>query len=372
MNETEFDAGSIDAYDYDLPRELIAQHPLDHRIDARLLLINRQTGELSHHYVRDLPDLLNAGDVLVLNNSKVIPARLVGMRTSTRGRWEGLYLRAAENGFWEMLSKTRGHMTPGETITLRDHDGRDSEQLVVCSRMDEGHLAVRPLEPIAIEEFLERFGRVPLPPYIRNGQMVDQDTTSYQTVYAKVPGSVAAPTAGLHFSTDLIRHLQKRGVVTAGVTLHVGIGTFRPVATERIEDHKMHTEWCEITDNAASKITDARSAGGRVVAIGTTSVRVLETAAQQQNASKTVEDAQAKRAESSKLAGWSGETNIFIRPPYSFQMVDAMLTNFHLPKSTLLMLVSAFAGRELIMRAYHAAIEERYRFYSYGDCMLIV
>ncbi len=366
MNETEFDAGSVDAYDYELPRELIAQHPLDHRIDARLLLINRQTGELSHHYVRDLPDLLNAGDVLVLNNSKVIAARLVGMRTSTRGRWEGLYLRAAENGFWEMLSKTRGHMTPGETITLRDHDGRDSEQLVVCSRLDEGHLAVRPLEPIAIEEFLERFGRVPLPPYIRNGQMVDQDTTSYQTVYAKVPGSVAAPTAGLHFSTDLIRHLQKRGVLTAGLTLHVGIGTFRPVATARIEDHKMHTEWCEVTDATATKITDSRTGGGRVIAVGTTSVRVLETAAQKLNASKSIADSE------SKFGGWSGETNIFIRPPHSFQMVDAMLTNFHLPKSTLLMLVSAFAGHELIMRAYREAIEERYRFYSYGDCMLIV
>lgn len=357
MNETDFDAGRVDAYDYELPRELIAQHPLDHRIDARLLLVNRATGELSHHYVRDLPDLLNAGDVLVLNNSKVIPARLVGMRTSTRGRWEGLYLRAAENGFWEILSKTRGYLTPGETITLRDHDGRDSEQLVVCSRMDEGHLAVRPLEETPIEAFLERFGRVPLPPYIRDGQMVDQDVASYQTVFAKHPGSVAAPTAGLHFSTDLIRHLQRRGVITAGVTLHVGIGTFRPVAAERLDEHKMHSEWCELTDQAAQKIVEARSAGGRVVAIGTTSVRVLESAAANANGN---------------FAAWSGETNIFIRPPYQFRMVDALLTNFHLPKSTLLMLVSAFAGHELTRRAYREAIEERYRFYSYGDCMLIV
>ncbi len=357
MNDTEFDAGSVDAYDYELPRELIAQHPLDHRIDARLLLVNRKSGALSHHYVRDLPDLLNVGDVLVLNNSKVIAARLLGKRTSTQGRWEGLYLRAAENGFWEILSKTRGYLTPGETISLRDQDGRDSEQLVVCSRLEEGRLVVRPLEPIAIEDFLARFGKVPLPPYIRDGYMVDQDVESYQTVYAKNPGSVAAPTAGLHFSTDLIRHLQRRGVITAAVTLHVGIGTFRPVATSRLEEHKMHSEWCELTEAAATKISEARAAGGRVVAVGTTSVRVLESAAQKN---------------SSKLEDWSGETNIFIRPPYQFQFADALLTNFHLPKSTLLMLVSAFAGRELIKKAYREAIEERYRFYSYGDCMLIV
>ena len=265
-------------------------------------------------------------------------------------------MRAEENGFWKILSKTRGHLTPGETISLRDHDGRDSEQLVVCSRLEEGHLVVRPLEPIGIEAFLDRFGRVPLPPYIRDGQMVDQDVESYQTVYAKNPGSVAAPTAGLHFSTDLIRHLQRRGVITSAVTLHVGIGTFRPVSTARIEDHKMHSEWCELTDAAASKIVEARTAGGRVVAVGTTTVRVLEAAAQ-----KNLHP----------FAGWSGDTNIFIRPPYQFAMVDALLTNFHLPKSTLLMLVSAFAGHELIKQAYRAAIEERYRFYSYGDCMLI-
>ncbi len=357
MNDTEFDAGSVDAYDYELPRELIAQHPLDHRIDARLLLVDRKSGTLSHHYVRDMPDLLNAGDALVLNNSKVIAARLVGKRTSTQGRWEGLYLRSADNGFWELLSKTRGSLTPGETISLRDHDGRDSEQLVVCSRLEEGHLVVRPMEPIGIEEFLSRFGRVPLPPYIRDGHMVDQDVQSYQTVYAKNPGSVAAPTAGLHFSTDLIRHLQRRGVITAAVTLHVGIGTFRPVAAQRVDDHKMHAEWCEITDVVASKINDARAAGGRVVAVGTTSVRVLESAA---------------RLNAGKLAGWSGETDIFIRPPYQFKMVDALLTNFHLPKSTLLMLVSAFASPDLIKHAYQEAIRERYRFYSYGDCMLII
>lgn len=361
MNETDFDAGSLSAYDYELPRELIAQHPLDHRIDARLLLIDRKSQQISHHYVRDLPDLLNSGDALVLNNSKVLPARLVGLRTSTGGRWEGLYLRSNAEGFWEILSKTRGNLKVGETLTLRDPEGRESPQLVVCSRLDEGRLAVRSVESIGLDEFLERYGRVPLPPYIRDGQMTDQDKESYQTVYAKTPGSVAAPTAGLHFSVDLIKLLQRRGVVTAGVTLHVGIGTFRPVNVERIDQHKMHSEWCELTDSAAEKILQCRQSGGRVVAVGTTSVRVLETVA-----------ARCAEQTSVPLAGWSGETDIYIRPPYTFRMVDALMTNFHLPKSSLLMLVSAFAGHELMMRAYREAIEERYRFYSYGDCMLIV
>lgn len=359
MNDTDFDTNSVAAYDYELPRELIAQHPLEHRIDARLLLIDRQSQAISHHYVRDLPDLLTAGDILVMNNSKVLAARLVGKRTSTRGRWEGLYLRSGPDQVWEILSKTRGYLTNGETITLRDQDGRESEQLVVMAHLEEGHLAVRPIEDTPLPEFLERFGRVPLPPYIRDGQMVDEDVASYQTVYAKTPGSVAAPTAGLHFSTDLIRHLQRRGVGTAGVTLHVGIGTFRPVSVERIDEHKMHSEWCELPETAVAKIEQARTQGGRVIAVGTTSARVLESVAQQTN-------------NVGKLSAWSGETSIFIHPPYQFRSIDGLMTNFHLPKSTLLMLVAAFAGRDLIMRGYREAIEERYRFYSYGDCMLIV
>jgi S-adenosylmethionine:tRNA ribosyltransferase-isomerase len=357
MNETDFDAGSLSAYDYELPRKLIAQHPLDHRIDARLMLIDRKSQEISHHYVRDLPDLLNSGDALVLNDSKVLPARLVGSRTSTGGRWEGLYLCSDADGFWEILSKTRGYLKVGETITLRDSEGRESPQLIVCAKLDSGRLIVRSAEPSTLEDFLERFGRVPIPPYIRNGQMTDQDRESYQTVYAKAPGSVAAPTAGLHFSVDLIKHLQRRGVTTAGVTLHVGMGTFRPVSAQRIDQHKMHAEWCEITNASAEKISHCRLNGGRVVAVGTTSVRVVETVA-------------ARNAGS--ISGWVGETDIFIRPPYQFQLVDALMTNFHLPKSSLLMLVSAFAGHELMMRGYREAIEEQYRFYSYGDCMLIV
>lgn len=358
MRDLEVDQDRLELYNYQLPRELIAQHPLDHRIDARLMVVNRRTQEISHYYVRDLPDLIEPGDALVLNNSKVIPARLVGLRTSTGGKWEGLYLHQDANGVWEILSKTRGHLTAGELITLRDRDGRDVPALTVLAKLDDGHLAVRPVDAeLTTDEFLMRFGRVPLPPYIREGQMVDSDTESYQTVYARHPGSVAAPTAGLHFTTDLIKHLQKRGVITAAVTLHVGLGTFRPVSSERLSEHKMHVEQCELPESSAEKLRHCREAGGRIIAVGTTSARVLEAAA--------LETAQA-------LIAWKGQTEIFIKPPYEFLAIDALMTNFHLPKSTLLVLISALAGRELILRAYREAIEQRYRFYSYGDCMLIV
>ncbi len=357
MRELEIDHDRLELYNFRLPRELIAQHPMEHRIDARLMLIDRKSQEISHHYVRDLPDLIEPNDALVLNNSKVIPARLVGSRTSTKGKWEGLYLNEHASGIWEILSKTRGHLTVGETITLRDTDGRDIPALTVVARLDGGHLAVRPIGEYTKEEFFVRFGRVPLPPYIREGQMVDSDVETYQTVYAKHPGAVAAPTAGLHFTTDLIRHLQKRGVLTAAVTLHVGLGTFRPVVAERLADHKMHKEYGEMLESSAEKLRHCREQGGRIIAVGTTSVRVLESAAQEMGQA---------------LVSWQGETDIFIKPPYEFLAVDCLMTNFHLPKSTLLVLVSAFAGRELILRAYQEAIDQRYRFYSYGDCMLIV
>ncbi len=358
MRDVDIDQDKLELYNYQLPRELIAQYPLDHRIDARLMRIDRQTHEISHHYVRDLPDLIEPGDALVLNNSKVIPARLVGLRTSTGGKWEGLYLREDPSGVWEVLSKTRGHLTAGETLTLRDKDGCNVPVLNVVARLDDGHLAVRPIDEAATSKtLLERFGRVPLPPYIREGQMVDQDVITYQTVYAREPGSVAAPTAGLHFTTDLIRHLQKKGTITAAVTLHVGLGTFRPIASERLSEHKMHSERIELPESSAEKLRHCREQGGRIIAVGTTSARVLEAAAQ--------ETTQA-------LNPWQGETSIFIKPSYEFLAIDGLLTNFHLPKSTLLVLVAALAGRELILQAYQEAIEQRYRFYSYGDCMLIV
>ncbi|MFN3190619.1 MAG: tRNA preQ1(34) S-adenosylmethionine ribosyltransferase-isomerase QueA [Aureliella sp.] len=350
------DDDSIDRYDYSLPRELIAQHPVEHRIDARLMLLDRTQQKIEHRYVRDLPEILNSGDALVLNDSKVIPARLIGKRTSTGGKWEGLFLRQDQSGIWELLSKTRGNLTVGETITLRDREGRERPKLTVVARLENGHLAVRPIDD-EDQDLLDQYGRVPLPPYIRDGQMVDEDSRTYQTVYAKNPGSVAAPTAGLHFTKDLVRHLQGKGVITAAVTLHVGLGTFKPVSADRLSDHKMHSEFGELSEAASKKLKHCREHGGRVIAVGTTSTRVLESAA---------------LSTGKPFCPWRGETDIFVRPPFEFKAMDALMTNFHLPKSTLMALVSAFAGRDFVMKAYSEAIEQRYRFYSYGDCMLIV
>lgn len=357
MSESHDDLNNLDRYDYSLPRDLVAQQPTEQRIDARLMVVERQTGKISHHHVRDLPEFFNAGDALVLNTTKVIPARLVGMRTSSSGRWEGLFLRNGEDGLWEMLSHTRGHLTPGESLTLRDREGRLVEALIVVARLPNGHLAVRPAIEEPIESFLGKFGRVPIPPYIRDGQMVDDDITRYQTVYAREAGSIAAPTAGLHFTADLLRRIEERGVVQAPVVLHVGLGTFRPIQAKSLSEHAMHSEWGELTEGVAKRLQVCRLDGGRIVAVGTTSARVLEAAC---------------AANAGQLAAWSGETDIFIRPPYQFKAIDALLTNFHLPRSTLMVLVSAFAGHALVMRAYAEAIEQRYRFYSYGDAMLIL
>lgn len=356
MSETQDDLDCLDNYEYTLPRELIAQHPADQRIDARLMVVDRRDGTISHHHVRDLPEFFNAADALVVNTTKVVPARLVGSRTSSGGRWEGLFLHVGQEGLWETLSHTRGHLTPGETLTLRDREGRLSEALVVMTKLPNGHIAVRPIIEEPAEDFLERFGRVPIPPYIRDGQMVDDDVTRYQTVYARESGSIAAPTAGLHFTTDLLNRIQERGVVRTAVCLHVGLGTFRPIQVKHLAEHVMHSERGELSETAAKRLNLCRLEGGRIIAVGTTTTRVLEAACQQNQG---------------QLAPWSGETNIFIRPPYAFQAVDVLMTNFHLPKSTLLVLVCAFAGRDLMLRAYAEAIEQRYRFFSYGDAMLI-
>lgn len=356
MSDTSVDLNSIDAYDYHLPRDLIAQQPTEQRIDARLMVIDRKQATIAHHHVRDLPEFLNAGDALVVNTTKVVPARLIGVRTSSGGRWEGLFLREGEDGLWEALSHTRGQLKPGETLTLRDREGRQCDALTVVARLPNGHLALRPTVPEPLENFLNRFGRVPIPPYIRDGQMVDQDIERYQTVYAREAGSVAAPTAGLHFTADLLKRIQERGVAKATLLLHVGLGTFRPIQTQSLSDHVMHSEHAEITEASAKRINLCRLDGGRIIAVGTTAARVLETACQSNG----------------MLSAWSGETNLFIRPPYTFRAVDALMTNFHLPKSSLLVMVCALAGRELIQRAYAEAIEQRYRFYSYGDAMLIM
>ena len=345
----------IDQYDYELPPELIAQHPLPRRVDARLLVVDRRAGTLAHGHVRDLPGILLPSDTLVLNDTRVIPARLVGYRTRTGGRWEGLFLSLDEHGIWKVLGHTRGKLQVGETITLRDCELADRAQLRLLARLEGGAWAAKPEGPVQGFELLEQVGRVPLPPYIRGGEMTVADREAYQTVFARQPGAVAAPTAGLHFTAELLRQIAACGVSVARVTLHVGLGTFRPISVDCLEDHEMHSEWGRVDAAAADLISQRRQAGGRTVAVGTTAVRVLETAARE-----------------GRLGPWEGETNLFIRPPYEFRAVDALLTNFHLPKSTLLVLVRTLGGDDLIRRAYAEAIRERYRFYSYGDAMLIL
>jgi S-adenosylmethionine:tRNA ribosyltransferase-isomerase len=345
----------LDLYDFDLPRELIAQDPPPHRTDARMMIIDRKSGVIEHASVRDLPETMRAGDAIVVNDSKVIPARLVGFRAQTSGRWEGLFLRE-ENGVGELLSKTRGYLQAGERIVLRDCEGRETQGLIVVSHTQDGNVLFVPDPQVPWLELLEQSGRIPLPPYIREGQMTQEDRERYQTVYARNPGSVAAPTAGLHLTEDLLQKIRQVGVALVSVTLHVGLGTFRPVSVQKLADHKMHSEYAQISANVVRRLQSAKSEGGRVLAVGTTSVRTLETSALHGDGS---------------LIEWSGQTDLFIRPGFQFKVVDRLLTNFHLPRSTLLVLVSAFSNRELMLEAYRKAVEERYRFFSYGDCMLI-
>ncbi len=341
-------------YDYDLPRELIAQHPLAKRSDARLMLVNRASGQIEHRHIRDLPEILLPTDCLVFNDTKVIPARLVGRRDRTNARWTGLFLGADEHGVWKILSKTRGKLESGEAIVVVSWDVRQTVTLRLLSKLDGGVWAARP-EPMAPAlGILERIGRVPLPPYIRDGEMIAEDLEQYQTVFAERPGAVAAPTAGLHFTPELLAALKRMGIAQERVTLHVGVGTFRPITAERIEDHAMHSEWCTLPAETAERLAEYKRAGRRIVAVGTTVARTLETA-----------------AASGQINSFSGETNLFIRPPYQFHAVDALLTNFHLPKSTLLILVRTFGGDQLLRKAYVEAIADHYRFFSYGDAMLI-
>lgn len=344
-------------YDYDLPRELIAQEPLRNRADARLMVVDRGRQKISHWHVRDLPEMLRGGDTLVLNNTKVIPAQLYGRRKNTGGQWQGLFLRADADGHWRIVCKTRGRLVPGDVIELLDSEGREAERLWLLERLDGGQWLAHPESDDDVETVLKRVGRVPLPHYIRGGRMVDSDVKNYQTVFARTPGAVAAPTAGLHFTEDLLRQVKARGVEFAQVTLHVGLGTFRPITADTPEEHQMHSEWGELPAASAESLNATRANGGRIVAVGTTSVRVLESAA---------------AATGSPLGAWQGDTNLFIYPPYEFKAVDALLTNFHFPRTTLLLLVQAFGGSELVREAYAEAIREEYRFYSYGDAMLLV
>ncbi|MAT15211.1 MAG: tRNA preQ1(34) S-adenosylmethionine ribosyltransferase-isomerase QueA [Planctomyces sp.] len=355
---------TISDYDYTLPERLIAAAPPEDRTAARLMVIRRETGAIEHRGIRDLPQLLTPGDCLVLNNTRVIPAKLHGYRTSTGGKWEGLYLGQAEGGDWRVIGQTRGKLQPGETISLvpGDIEGVDDttaipplELELIERRPEEGSWVMRPRSDRGFLELLDEYGSVPLPPYIKRDEEKSFDRERYQTTYAKQPGSVAAPTAGLHFTPELLEECRACGIAVGWVTLHVGLGTFRPVKVEQLSDHQMHAEWCEVPEETVSMIRRTKESDGNVVAIGTTTVRTLESASQ-----------------SGSLQPWAGETDLFIRPPYRFKTVDQLVTNFHLPKSTLLVLVSTLAGHELIRRAYAQAMEQEYRFFSYGDAMLIL
>ncbi|MBA61945.1 MAG: tRNA preQ1(34) S-adenosylmethionine ribosyltransferase-isomerase QueA [Planctomycetaceae bacterium] len=345
----------LEDYDYALPPELIAQRPTQKRGDSRLLLIDRSTGKLKDMRIADLPDILEPSDAIVLNNTQVIPARLRGTRLSTGGRWEGLFISADQDGDWKILSKTRGKIQIGEQVVLSGNLSSDRCLLEFIDKRDGGIWIVRPMDTVGYLELLNRFGEVPLPPYIRKGVMSTEDINDYQTVYAEKPGAVAAPTAGLHFDDALLSSVNRRGVDIAKVTLHVGIGTFRPIVHDDIDKHAMHCEWGEIDRNTANRLSAVKTNGGRIISVGTTSVRVLETC-----------------ATSGTISEWQGTTDLFIKPGYRFKAIDGLLTNFHLPKSTLLVLVRTFGGDALMKEAYAKAIEWKYRFYSYGDAMLIL
>ncbi len=344
-------------FDFDLPAELIAQHPVEPRDRSRLMVVDRRRGTWEHRIFADLPELLDPRDVLVRNDSRVVPARLVGRREATGGRWEGLFLHERPGGTWEILAKTRGRPVIGESVIVGQ-----GLRLVMESRGESGNWVVRPLsvrdsaDPLSTAmALLERHGQTPLPPYIRRGQEGPNDRIAYQTVYARQPGSAAAPTAGLHFTPELLERLARRGIACVNLTLHVGLGTFRPIEADRLEDHVMHAEWAELPAEAVSRLEKTRRRGGRIVAVGTTSARTLETA-----------------AATGAFEPLAAETAIFIRPGHVFHGLDALITNFHLPRSSLLALVSALAGIDLIRGAYADAIKNEYRFFSYGDAMMIL
>lgn len=339
---------------FDLPEDLIAQEPCAQRERCRLMVLDRGSRTIEHRVFADLPAFLAAGDLLVLNRSKVLPARFDAYR-QTGGRVGGLFVRETVLGRWEVLLRSKGRLHVGDELTL----GEGRWRMRLIERGERGLCRVT-VEPAAsAEAILGQIGQVPLPPYIRRQEQdarVVRDREWYQTVYAREPGSVAAPTAGLHFTDDLLRQVRSLGVDLAYVTLHVGLGTFQPVEVEDLARHKMHFEEYELSTEAAEKVNRTKASGGRVIAVGTTSVRVLETCSD----------------EAGRVAARSGSTDIFIYPPYRFRCVDALITNFHLPGSTLLALVFALARREFALRAYDEAVRERYRFFSYGDAMVIL
>ncbi len=333
---------------YDLPQELIAQTPLERRDGSRLMVLDRESGEITHRHFYDLPEYLHPGDTLVLNDSRVLPARLYGHRVPTGGAVELLLLKDQGDGKWECLARPGRKLKPGAEVSFGDGE----LTATIAEDLQEGKKLVQFHYEGIFLEILERLGKMPLPPYIKEEL---QNGERYQTVYSKVTGSAAAPTAGLHFTKELLQKIQDMGVSIAYVTLHVGLGTFRPVSAEEVTDHHMHSEFCMISKETAELLNKTHRRGGRIICVGTTSCRTLESFAKEDG---TFEES----------SGWTG---IFIYPGYRFKAMDALVTNFHLPESTLVMLVSAFAGREHILNAYNTAVQERYRFFSFGDAMLI-
>lgn len=335
-------------FNYDLPEELIAQDPLEDRSSSRLMVLHKDTGSIEHKIFRDIIDYLNPGDCLVINDTKVIPARLMGIKEDTGAAIEVLLLKRNADDVWECLVKPGKKARTGARIIF-------GEGLLVGEIVDvieDGNRMIKFHYEGIFEEILDKLGQMPLPPYITHKL---QDKNRYQTVYAKNEGSAAAPTAGLHFTKELLEKIKEKGVNVVSITLHVGLGTFRPVKVDKIEEHHMHTETFNISKEAADTINRTRAAGGRVIAVGTTSCRTLESAA----------------ADDGTIPARSGDTDIFIYPGYKFKAIDCLITNFHLPESTLIMLVSALAGRDNIMNAYETAVKERYRFFSFGDAMFI-
>ena len=334
---------------YDLPKELIAQDPLEDRSSSRLLVLHRKSARVEHRVFTDIVEYLKPGDCLVRNNTKVIPARLYGTRVDTGATIELLLLKRMENDVWETLVKPGKKARQGVVISFGD--GILTGEIIDVK--EDGNRLIQFRYEGIFEEILDQLGQMPLPPYITHTL---KDKNRYQTVYAKYEGSAAAPTAGLHFTEELFQKLEEKGVLVANVTLHVGLGTFRPVKVDDVSKHHMHTEFYQVTKEEADRINKAKQAGGRIVCVGTTSCRTIESAAD----------------ENGVLKPGQGDTDIFIYPGYSFKMMDVLITNFHLPESTLLMLVSALAGKEQVMRVYEEAVRERYRFFSFGDAMIIL
>ena len=345
---------------YELPQELIAQDPLEDRSSSRLLVMQRESGALTHTHFCQIPDYLQSGDCLVLNNTKVIPARLFGEREGTQGKVEILLLRQRQKDVWETLVKPGKKAKPGTRILF----GGGILVGEVLDVVEDGNRRIRFYYQGIFEEILDQLGQMPLPPYITH-QLKDKNR--YQTVYAKYDGSAAAPTAGLHFTPELLDEIRARGIRIAEVTLHVGLGTFRPVKAEHVQEHHMHAEYYQMDEAAAEAINETKRRGGRVICVGTTSCRTLESVAM-----RLIQEEGDEAAGSGRyVKACSGWTDIFIYPGYQFRVMDGLITNFHLPESTLLMLVSAFAGQGQVMEAYQEAVRERYRFFSFGDAMLI-